>query len=151
MQNVLKNMMGVKFHITSCCVWAPEAPIWSPKNSTFFKSGQICKVDWNWFDTHIFDNHVMWFKLWFSWGSWCFELGFVQKYREMYILNLHFIKIQKNKMHAKNSNLPCKFGHFCTEKKKNCTQKNWSFGCPKRPFGVMIAQTQYDLKFYFHL
>ena len=45
-----KKMMDVKFHILSCRVWAPcpKGAFWAPKNSTSFKSGQICRVDWNW-------------------------------------------------------------------------------------------------------
>ena len=33
-----KKMIGVKFHSTSYRVWAPQAPKWHHKNSTFFNS-----------------------------------------------------------------------------------------------------------------
>ena len=42
-----KKMKGVKFHITLYRVWAPKEPKRCPKNSTFFKIVQLCRVDGN--------------------------------------------------------------------------------------------------------
>ena len=42
--NVLKKMMGVKFHITFGRHGRPKGAFWASKNSFFFKSGYIYRV-----------------------------------------------------------------------------------------------------------
>ena len=50
MHNVLKNLMAVNFiphHIAFGRCGRSKWAFWASKNKTFFKSDQICKVDWN--------------------------------------------------------------------------------------------------------
>ena len=42
-----KKIMGVKFHMAFGRHGRPKGTFWAPKNSTFFKSGKIRRVDWN--------------------------------------------------------------------------------------------------------
>ena len=46
-------MMGVTFHIAFERQGRLKSTLWAPKNSTFFKSRQICKVYWNLPDAHF--------------------------------------------------------------------------------------------------
>ena len=62
-QPSLKKIIFVKFNTTSYRVWAPEASKRCPKYSTYFKSGWICWVDWNWSRAHILHG---WLFLWVS-------------------------------------------------------------------------------------
>ena len=43
-------------HITFGRCGRSNGAFWAPKNSNYFKSGQICRVDWNWSDANFCIN-----------------------------------------------------------------------------------------------
>ena len=53
MSNMLNKIMDIKFHIAFVRRDRSKGAFWTPKNSTFIKCGQICRVDWNWFGAHF--------------------------------------------------------------------------------------------------
>ena len=55
--NWSKKMMGAKLYISHHIAFGrhrrPKRAFWAPINSTFIKTGQIARIDWNWPGAHL--------------------------------------------------------------------------------------------------
>ena len=121
----------ISYHIIlrSGAAVVQKKAFWAPKNSTFFNSGQIWRVDWNW-PSALFLH------------KWFFFVRFLllKKYKINHILktkNRTQKVIRAKNERQINSNLPHKFGHFWKK------LKFW--GAFWLCLGVCGSQTRYDV------
>ena len=72
--------MGIKYIAFGC-----------PKNSTFLKSGQICRVDWNWSGDHFLQEWLFFFAMLSFWDMIDLVFFFAGLYRNMNKIYIYFL------------------------------------------------------------